>query len=137
MFDVLPPSSLPPPPLPRQPPTIFSIFSFFGLFLSFVFFHAKLRSQISKFQLRTSKVEPLKSGFKVQTSNFKLRSWNFEPRRSPPSICYRPSSMHCIAGDQSRPFRFWIQICQGLQDVSDALTSCFGLQGVLEGSGRN
>ena len=52
---------------------------------------------------------------------------------------------HRAAGDQIvRPdpidrhdCRFWIQICQSLQDVSDALTSCFGPQSALEGSTGN
>ena len=56
------------PPPPRQPPTVFSMF----FLVFFFFFHAKLRSQTSKFQVRTFEVGILKSGFKVQTSNFEV-----------------------------------------------------------------
>ena len=52
MFDVLPSS----PPTRTHPLSVL-FFVLFFLFLSFVFFHAKLRSQTSMFQLRTFKLE--------------------------------------------------------------------------------
>ena len=59
---------------------------------------------------------------------------------SPPSIRRRPSNIAFRENKIVRPdpvdrhnCHFWIQICQGLQYVSNALTSCFGGQGVLEG----
>ena len=66
--------SSPPPPSPAPSPAthcLFYFFRFFFFFFLLFFFHAKLRSQTSKFKLRTS----LKSGFKVQTWNLE-HLWN-------------------------------------------------------------
>ena len=57
-------------------------------------------------------------------------------RRESPQLEHRVGGVQIVRPDPNNRHdcRFWIQICQGLQDVSDALTSCFGLPAYWKGA---